>query len=279
MNIIAYSKALYTTWIYYSPERILFDAGEGVSALLNNKVYAIKHIFLTHGHVDHISGLWSLVNTRNNAMGDREKDLNIYYPKNNKGIEEYLKFIRKMNSELRFKINVFPVEHGDIVYLREKNTQKYIKVFNVTHTYSEKSVGYHLYEVRKRLKKEFHNLEQKEISQLARKYGSEYISERFDKKILTVSGDTYLLKKEDVIDTEILFHECTFLKREDRKYKNHAVLEDIVDLIQGTQVKTLILYHISGRYGRRPERFLEDYKDKLKGINVYMVKPDKIFKL
>jgi len=34
MRIIAYSKALYSTWIYYSPDRILFDSGEGASTAL-----------------------------------------------------------------------------------------------------------------------------------------------------------------------------------------------------------------------------------------------------
>ncbi|ONN26768.1 beta-lactamase [Thermosipho affectus] len=278
MNIIAYSKALYTTWIYYSPERILFDSGESVSTLLNNKIYAIKHIFLTHGHVDHISGLWSLINTRNNAMGDREKTLNIYYPKGNKGIKEYLEFIKKMNSDLKFKLGIFPLEEGEKIILREKSPKKYIVPFRVTHTYSEKSFGYHIFEVRKKLKREFQEFEQSKLAELAKKYGGDYISENFEKKILTVSGDTYLLKKEDIKDTEILFHECTFLKKEDRKYKNHAVLEDVLELVKDTNVKKLILYHISGRYGRRPEKYLEEYVNNL-NMEIYLVKPEKIFRL
>ncbi|MBO8161587.1 MAG: MBL fold metallo-hydrolase [Thermosipho sp. (in: Bacteria)] len=280
MNIIGYSKALYTTWIYYSPERILFDAGECVSTLMNNKIYAIKHIFLSHGHVDHISGLWSLINTRNNAMGDRGKDLNIYYPKGNKGIEEYLSFIMKVNSDLRFNLNIFPVEDGDEILLRDsKQNKKFIKVFKVKHTQSEKSVGFHIYEVRKKLKEEFKNLSQDEITQLARQFGSEYITESYNSKILTFSGDTYLLKKEDVEDTEMLIHECTFLDKKDRKYNNHATIEDIVELIKGTKVKKLILYHISGRYLRKIDSIISKYKKELENVDVYYIKPDKLFKL
>lgn len=70
-----------------------------------------------------------------------------------------------------------------------------------------------------------------------------------------------------------------FFRKEDRKYKNHAVLEDILKLVKGTSIKKLILYHISGRYGRRPEKFLEEYKEEINGIEVFIVKPDKIFKL
>ncbi|MDK2886077.1 MAG: ribonuclease [Thermosipho sp. (in: thermotogales)] len=280
MNIVGYSKALYTTWIYYSPERILFDAGECVSTLMNNKVYAIKHIFLSHGHVDHISGLWSLINTRNNAMGDRGKDLNIYYPKGNKGIEEYLNFIRKVNSDLRFNLKVFPIEDGEEIILRNSNqNKKFVKAFKVKHTQSEKSFGYHIFEERKRLKEEFRNLSQEDITKLARTYGSDYITEKYNSKILTFSGDTYLLNKTEVEDTEILIHECTFLNKEDRKYENHATIEDIVELVKGTKVKKLILYHISGRYSRKIDKIISEYKNEIGEIELYYVKPDKIFKL
>ena len=280
MNIIGYSKALYTTWIYYSPERILFDAGECVSTLMNNKVYAIKHIFLSHGHVDHISGLWSLINTRNNAMGDRGKDLNIYYPKGNKGIEEYLRFIQKVNSDLRFNLKIFPVEDGEEVVLRNsKQNKKFVKAFRVKHTQNEKSLGFHIFEERKRLKEKFKNLSQEEIIELARTKGSDFITTKYYSKILTFSGDTYLLKKSDIEDTEILFHECTFLNKEDRKYNNHATIEDIVELVKGTKIKKLILYHISGRYARKIDRVMAEYKNQIEEIELYYIKPDKLFKL
>ncbi|SHH19959.1 MBL fold metallo-hydrolase [Thermosipho atlanticus] len=280
MNIIGYSKALYTTWVYYSPERILFDAGEGVSTMMNNKIYAIKHIFLTHGHVDHISGLWSLINTRNNAMGDRGKDLSIYYPKGNKGIEEYLTFIRKVNSDLRFNLNIYPIEDGSEIILRDsKQNKKFIRAFKVKHTQNEKSFGYHVFEERKKLKKEFQNLSQNEIAELAKLYGSDYITEKYNSKILTFSGDTYLLKKKDIEDTEILFHECTFLNKNDRKYNNHATIEDIVELVKDTKIKKLILYHISGRYLRKVESIISRYRYELENIELYYIKPDKLFKL
>ena len=102
MEFIIKSKALYTTWVFYKPERVLFDAGEGVSYVLGNKIYGIEKIFLTHSHVDHIAGLWGIINTRNNAMGSRNKKLEIYYPKGSKDIVEYLEFIKKMNKGLRY---------------------------------------------------------------------------------------------------------------------------------------------------------------------------------
>ena len=93
MRLLMYSKALYSTWIYYSADRILFDAGEGASSILGNKAFAIRRIFLSHGHADHISGLIGLVNIMNNAIGYKEKQMAIYYPKDNFLITEMMRFI------------------------------------------------------------------------------------------------------------------------------------------------------------------------------------------
>lgn len=276
MNFIVFSKALYSTWIYYSPERILFDAGEGVATMLSNKIYAVKHIFLTHGHVDHIAGLWSIVNTRNNAMGDREKPLIVYYPDGNRGIEMYADFLKRSNSELRFELKFVPVKHGEKIFLRNSGSfVRYVQPFVVNHTYSEISFGYHVIDVRKRLKEEYKILPTEAISKLAKELGSGTITESYEKKILTVSGDTILLKKEDIIDTETLFHECTFLKKEDRKFNNHASLEEVIELVKSSNIKTLVLYHISSRYVRGLERAVK--KIHLPDTKIMFVHPEKIF--
>lgn len=276
LNFTVFSKALYSTWIYYSPERILFDAGEGVATMLNNKIYAIRHIFLTHGHVDHITGLWSIINTRNNAMGDREKPLTVYYPYGNQGIAIYADFLKKANSELRFELKFQPVKAEEKIFLRNSGAfTRYVQPFKVTHTYSEVSFGYHVIDVRKRLKQEYRNLPSEEISKIAIELGSDLITETYEKKVLTISGDTLLLKKEDIMDTEILFHECTFLKKEDRKFNNHASLDEIIELVKDTNIKTLVLYHISSRYVRMLENTIK--KIRLPNVQILYVHPEKIY--
>jgi len=110
LEFIIQSKALYSTWVYYKPNRILFDCGEGISEFLGNKIYGIDSIYITHSHIDHISGLWGLVNIRNNGMGSREKPLQIYYPSGARQFEEYMTFIFKMNKRLRYDIITTPLE-------------------------------------------------------------------------------------------------------------------------------------------------------------------------
>ncbi|HBT40299.1 MAG: MBL fold metallo-hydrolase [Pseudothermotoga sp.] len=276
MILQIYSKALYSTWIYYAPERILFDAGEGVSLTMANRIYAIKYIFLTHGHVDHISGLWTIINSRNNSMGDREKPLTIYYPKGNTAVEEWLQFILKVNGSLRFELSFVPIVAGQRIFLRQAGSfSRYIVPFKVRHTQYDQSFGYNVIEVRRRLKEEFKNLKESEIARLSKELGQEKITESYEKKVLTISGDTYGIDPSDAFETEILLHECTFLKKEDRKMNAHAALDEVLSIAREARVKKLVLYHISTRYSGKIEKYLKNLTEE--PFEVYYVDPNELF--
>ncbi|MGB9789719.1 MBL fold metallo-hydrolase [Thermotoga caldifontis] len=276
MILEIYSKALYSTWIYYAPERILFDAGEGVSLTMGNRIYAIKYIFLTHGHVDHISGLWTIINSRNNSMGDREKPLIIYYPKGNTAVEEWLQFILKVNGDLRFELSFVPVTVGQKIFLRQAGSFiRYVVPFRVRHTQYDQSLGYNVIEVRRRLKEEYKNLSKDEIARLSKELGQDGITESYEKKVLTISGDTYGIDPEDAFETEILLHECTFLKREDRKMNAHASLDEVLSIAREAKVKKLVLYHISTRYSGKIEKYLKNLSNE--PFEVYYVDPNELF--
>lgn len=274
-----YSKALYSTWIYYAPERILFDAGEGVSLTMSNRIYAIKYIFLTHGHIDHISGLWTIVNTRNNSMGDREKPLIVYYPKGNTAIEEWLDFIKKANDDLRFDLVARPISTQEKIFLRQAGGfSRYIVPFKVKHTVQDFSLGYNVIETRRRLKEEYKDFSQEEISRLSKKLGSDQITEVYEKKILTVSGDTFGIDPNDAKDSEILLHECTFLKTGDRKMNAHASLEEVIEIARQANVQKLILYHISSRYSGKIDKYLRNIKETT-SFEINYVDPEVVFTL
>ncbi len=276
-----YSKALYSTWMYYSPDRMLIDCGEGASTYLGNKSFAVQRVFLTHGHADHIAGLWGLVNTRNNAMGDKEKALEIYYPRGSKSVEEFLDFILKVNSDLKYALTIKSLDIGEEVILhRTGGVKRVIRPFRTHHTVNEISFGYNIYEMRKRLKDKYRNLTQSEILDLVKKYGREEITVDYEQKILTISGDSTPISVKDAYETDLLIHESTFLNGDDRKGNNHSSIREVLTLAKEAKVKSVILYHISTRYERNIKRYVNKAIEEI-GIDfpVMYVHPSKIFTL
>lgn len=273
LEFIIRSKALYTTWIYYKPDRILFDVGEGISATLGNKIYGIEKIFITHSHVDHIAGLWGFINTRNNAMGSREKNLEIYYPKNSKNIEEYLNFISNMNRYLRFNLIYKGIEHEDIINLKNN---RFIRAFKTRHTPGEKSLGFQILEKRKRLRDDFKNLNGNEIKDIISKVGKDKVLEEYIKKIITISGDSLPVSPDIIEDSDTLIHECTFIKESDRKLRNHTSLNEIRKLLNQITPKRVILYHVSSRYNKLIKKAKKELAEEFKNIDIYIVHPEEL---
>lgn len=249
MKLMVFSKALYSTWIYYSPDRILFDCGEGASTQLENKAFAIRHVFLSHGHADHISGLMGLINIRNNAMGDREKDLTIYFPAGNHFISELITYFARTNRRLRYRLEWVPLNAGDRVTLLKGRMPRYIEAFPTVHSQGELSLGYNVIEIRRRLKPDYQDLSQDEIVQLVREGRKDEITEEYAQKLVSYGGDSVPLRPATVEGTEVLLHEATFLADEDRKEYKHATVWEAVEVAKKAGVKReLICFHISSRY-------------------------------
>ncbi len=256
MKLLIYSKALYSSWVYYSADRILFDAGEGASSILGNKAFAIRRVFLSHGHADHIAGLVGLINIRNNAMGNKEKELTIYYPKDNYLISEMINFISRTNRYLNYSLEWIPLQAGDRVELISGQLPRYIEAFPTVHVPSETSLGYNIVEVRHRLRPEFAGASQEEIIATIQERGRDAINETYDQRLFSYGGDSVQIKPAYVKGTEILCHDATFLAEEDRKEYKHATLAEAIATARIAGVKKeLICYHISSRY-----------KDKIKEI-------------
>jgi ribonuclease Z len=71
-----------------------------------------------------------------------------------------------------------------------------------------------------------------------------YIVEDYTKKIITISGDSLPISPDIIEDSEILLHECTFIKESDRKLRNHTSLDEIKELLKQISPKKVILYHV-----------------------------------
>jgi ribonuclease Z len=279
MRLLMYSKALYSTWIYYSADRILFDAGEGASSILGNKAFAVRHVFLSHGHADHIGGLIGLVNIRNNAMGDREKELTVHYPKGNYLVTEMMNFIARTNRRLSYSLEWVPLQPGDRIGLLAGQLPRYVEAFPTVHVHNEVSLGYNVVEVRHRLKPELAGAPQEEIVARVKAEGKESISEYYDQKLFSYGGDSVAIKPAYVADTEVLCHDTTFLDEEDRKEYKHATLSEAIACAREARVKKeLFCFHISSRYNARL-REIEAASGRYNGLDfkVTLVPPGRIY--
>ena len=277
MKFLVYSKGLYATWVYYGPDRLAFDAGEGISSILGNKCFAIQHVFLSHGHADHISGLIGLINIRNTAMGDTEKPLTVYYPKENWRILELIAYIARTNSRLDYDLAWVPLEPGDRIPVFEGQLDRYVEAFQTIHTRHELSLGYNVVEVRQRLKDEHQSLSQEEIAALVREHGRDALTTTYPKKLVSYGGDSRALDPDDVRDTDVLFHDATFLDEADRETPTHATLDEAIEVAREANVQeTLYAFHLSSRY--RPElETYEAYVNKLDtDFEIHLVPPGKI---
>jgi ribonuclease Z len=288
---------MYSTWLYYAPDRIMFDCGEGVSTTLTNKIFAVQRIFLSHGHADHISGLWGFLNTRNSAMGEREKPLEIYYHKSSTRIRKYLEFVMESSNRLKYEVEVYEIDEQfrlplfpkpdseetqgigtGTKLIREERKERFLEVFPTKHMETECTLGFHIKERRKRLKEVYRNLSQEGIRAAIRKNGREAVSEYYDQNLFTYSGDGLLLPLDRMLNTDTLFHECTFLNGEDRKGENHTSLEEVVEQVLKAKPKEVYLYHISSRYSDTLRERIDKIEKRIteKGIKFGVVPPGKV---
>ncbi len=277
MKFLVYSKGLYATWVYYAPDRLAFDAGEGISSILGNKCFAIQRVFLSHGHADHISGLIGLVNIRNTAMGDTEKPLTVYYPTDNWRILELIAYIARTNSRLDYDLDWVPLQPGDQVPVFAGQLDRYVEAFQTIHSRHELSLGYNVVEVRQRLKDAYQSLSQDEIAALVRERGREAITTTYPQKLVSYGGDSRAIDPVKIRDTEVLFHDATFLDDADRETPTHATLDEAIAAARDANVQeALYAFHLSSRYRPDLETYEADVAKLDVGFDIELVPPGKI---
>src|SRR5438105_12905473 len=106
-HITLFSTPLIATWVFNETHRILFDAGDGTTALLDSKIHKIRLAALTHTHRDHCSGLMQLLNLRGGAG-----DFTTVYPEGSGAGRALANFLSSFDSRSTGKVNWHPMAAG-----------------------------------------------------------------------------------------------------------------------------------------------------------------------
>ncbi|HCL90483.1 MAG TPA: hypothetical protein DHW70_04090 [Candidatus Atribacteria bacterium] len=147
---VLYSQAGIATQIVISVEEDYFivDAGDGtLRDLLHEKIdlRKIKGIFLTHGHYDHIAGLYALLGYF--RIIERKYPINIYFPKGCKEAQQIIFAFKESYNDFSFKIQTHEVKGGDEVKIEDLK----VKIYQMRHyaavgvnriLHSDLAVGY-----------------------------------------------------------------------------------------------------------------------------------------
>jgi len=246
-----HSKALYSTWLFYRPDHLLIDCGEGAASSLGNGGYGIERVLLTHGHIDHIAGLPALLWTRAGGMGDTDKPLTIFYPAGEPAVALMRDYLHRSRRRWPFELSWVELQPGDTIplsgELRAQHARR-VRCFETRHIRNQLTLGYQVLEARRRLKPEFSGLSPREVGMLARDIGSASLSEPYEAPLIVWSGDSAPLALQDARGAEILMHEATILDAQDKKGEEHSSLDQALSLAAEARPRVLVLYHFSGRY-------------------------------
>jgi ribonuclease Z len=203
------------------------------------------HVFFTHVHADHISGVIRHCASR--------KLLGLTPPTYVIGAEDKDNFIAFMKaagklvrSDMEYTIQV--VSPGDRVLI---NKQLCMRSYRSIHR--APCQGYVLNEIRNKLKPEYHGLPPSELQGL-REAGFELTSE-VETPLVTYTGDTTIevfqrepiLKQVKVLITEVTFFDDDVDKIESKR-RGHMHIDDIIDNPDLFCQPAIVIMHASSRF-------------------------------
>jgi len=249
-SAVGFSISALATYVLFPGLNCAFDMGEcPVDAV------PLEHVFLSHAHGDHSRCLLRHESLRR-LMGMAPATYHIP-AETMAGFQELSKAWKTLENvgEKKFDPPRYnPLVPGDTVWLHR---QLAAKAFRVHH--SLPSLGYTLYDVRKKLMPEFQDRTGRELGQL-RQEGVVFEEEHWLPRITYIGDSTIdtLHDEPHVGKSRVLLMELTYLMEDDREMarrRGHTHLDDLLELIESQpdflQNEHIVLKHFSMRYDRR----------------------------
>lgn len=237
-TIIGYSVAGEETVVAIPELDVCFDIGKAPEQII-----PINNVLLTHGHIDHTSGIAYYLSHRQfcgQAPG------NVLIPEQLKApLEQILDGWGRLDGN-EVPCNIVGVKDGSEFKVKPNIKAR---VFKTAHNWT--SVGYCILETRKKLKEKFHGLRGPEIVEL-KKQGVE-IENRIEMPLVTYLGDTSAADYsalDYVKKSRILITECTFFidEHKDRaKAGKHTHVDQLADMLMKLDNEYVVLTHFTQR--------------------------------
>lgn len=239
LTIEGYSRAAVQSYFRVPELKVCFDLGGSPWSFMGTQTVCV-----THAHLDHLAALPVYVARRRMMKMDPPV---IFLPEEAvENVQRLLQVWQRLDRG-RMVCDIKGVKAGDEIELSREHV---LTVFGTKHTVP--SVGYVIWDRRKKLKPEYQKLTGDEIRDI--RLGGVEVTHEVRKPLVCYVGDTSpdgLDGYPPVYEAQVLITELTFFRPEHRKEKihkfGHTHLDDILDRADRFQNELIILGHFSTR--------------------------------
>jgi len=277
-TITGYSTALFSTWYFIDELKLLFDAGDGLMANLLQKSRRIEHVFISHADRDHVTGLLQF-----NQLNSRPGFPVIHYPKDSGSFPALSDF------SVKFDPHVTGTVWAPISPENDVPIKKDIFVRSIPNTHAAqkggiRSLSFKVIQTKMKLNPELVKLPAKDIKDIIERKGLARTHTEVQTNLIGYSGDTPVEDLTRWENTQILIHEATFLRDDDEEKElgphssKHSYLEEVMEMVSGSNIQQLILGHFSSRYSAEQidSRIMELCEKYAINIPVFRVLPGEV---
>ena len=240
LTIEGYSRAAVQTYWRFPELKIGFDLGAQPWSFMGTATW-----FVSHGHLDHIAAIPVYVARRRMMKMDPPT---IYLPESLiSPVKQIFQQFTQMDRG-RLPCDLVAASPGDEIELSREHV---VTVVETKH--SVPSLGFIVWERRKKLKSQYQSLTGEEIRSL--RLAGQDVSEEKRRPLLAYLGDSApegLDHSPEMFEAEVLITELTFLSPHHRRQKihkfGHLHLDDIVERRERFKNRLIIASHFSTRY-------------------------------